>query len=121
MSKLENYKKLVAEVQQKKEELAKELAGNLPQLFEKQFAECPELESFSWNQYTPYFADGDTPVFGANLCDPSKVNGRCRWDDEEEFSDKVLDAAQECLDILEELGEDILEEMFGDHVEFTVS
>jgi hypothetical protein len=27
------------------------------------FEEFPELESFSWTQYTPYFNDGDTCEF----------------------------------------------------------
>ncbi len=30
------------------------------------FAKCPEIKSISWNQYTPYFMDGDPCIFSAN-------------------------------------------------------
>jgi hypothetical protein len=38
------------------------------------FAAHPELLSFGWRQYTPYFNDGDTCTFSAHTDDPS-VNG----------------------------------------------
>jgi hypothetical protein len=38
------------------------------------FAAHPRLHSFGWTQYTPYFNDGDTCVFGAHIDEPD-ING----------------------------------------------
>ncbi len=46
------------------------------------FIQCPDIKSFSWSQYTPYFNDGDTCTFSANT-DYLTVNGEhiddCDW------------------------------------------
>ena len=46
------------------------------------FEKYPKIESLGWNQYTPYFMDGDTCVFSANT-DYLSVNGEyvddCEW------------------------------------------
>jgi hypothetical protein len=38
------------------------------------FNKCERLDSFGWNQYTPYFNDGDTCIFSANT-DYLYING----------------------------------------------
>lgn len=43
-------------------------------LFQNFLSEWPDVEAIRWEQYTPYFMDGDPCVFGVN--EPSlKVNG----------------------------------------------
>jgi hypothetical protein len=85
------------------------------------FAFYPELRSFGWNQYTPYWNDGDECVFGANTDYPI-VND---WDftmgeavDGEDASvtepDKALEKA--VSGFLGKFDDDMLKEMFGDHV-----
>lgn len=39
------------------------------------FARHPEMESFAWSQYTPYWNDGDVCEFGVYTGDP-EINGR---------------------------------------------
>lgn len=54
------------------------------------FEQFPDLKSFSWTQYTPYFNDGDECTFGANTKYPSiKLSDSEDKDQEdEEFDDE---------------------------------
>jgi hypothetical protein len=49
------------------------------------FERHPKLESFGWSQYTPYFNDGETCVFYANI-DYLYINGN-GCEDSEWYSD----------------------------------
>ena len=80
------------------------------QLFESQ----PDLQSFSWTQYTPYWNDGDVCTFGANIEDPG-INGSDPYDDD---VDQKLSVA--VFEFLSAFSEESLEDMFGDHCEITV-
>jgi hypothetical protein len=101
------------------------------------FTNNPQLNSFSWNQYTPYFNDGDTCYFSVNR-DYYKINESSdnidSWTLNNEKYSKDLDLVELGFDSLESLKKaynDIdelmnifddsdLEEMFDDHVEITV-
>lgn len=57
-----------------REEIASSIKAAVPNVFDK----LPSLESISWNQYTPYFNDGDSCVFGvgefgAKFSDPAML------------------------------------------------
>jgi hypothetical protein len=80
-------------------ELRKELNDCSRDLFEEAakevFAANPELENFSWAQYTPYFNDGDPCRFRAstdypsiNMCDEAENEDRVGYgeDDDGQFS-----------------------------------
>jgi len=55
------------------------------------FEQFPDLKSFSWTQYTPYFNDGDTCEFGANTEYPSiKLDG-AKDQEAEDFDDEDFD------------------------------
>jgi len=99
------------------------------------FEKYPELKSFSWEQYTPYFNDGDTCTFGVH--DVSQVNGAEEYgddnEDEESWSTLVMDwsgkekkagplypAYEEAQDYLNKLGDEACEAFFGDHVRVVV-
>lgn len=112
------------------------------------FEKNPRLESFSWNQYTPYFNDGDTCVFSANT-DYLKINGEYA-DDSDWISESTVTAwgtynretkkyegrvetpnesydaeldkvTQEIKDFLCLFDDDFYIRKFGDHSEITVT
>lgn len=101
------------------------------------FTNNPQLNSFSWNQYTPYFNDGDTCYFSVNR-DYYKINVSNdtidSWTLNNEKYSKDLDLVELGFDSLESLKKaynDIdelmnifddsdLEDMFDDHAEITV-
>lgn len=98
------------------------------------FDQFPEVQNFSWTQYTPYFNDGDECVFGVN--DYFKVeltNGDLLEDVENSpwRRKRLLDNGEE-LDLEDNLGEalggllggvdnDTMKALFGDHARITVS
>ena len=112
------------------------------------FEKYPKIESFGWNQYTPYFNDGDTCTFSANT-DYLSVNGEyaddAEWSNEvnvtnwgtynrekkvyegrvevkNEKYDKDLDvAASEIRKFLMTFDDDFFMSRFGDHSDITVT
>lgn len=89
----------------------------------KIFEQFPELDSFGWRQYTPFFNDGDTCEFSAHI-DPESIciNEVPYFSDEneEENYEKLLPATEMISELLEAIGEDSLEAIFGDHAEVIV-
>ena len=80
------------------------------------FEKYPQIESFSWTQYTPYFADGDECIFGVNS-DPS-INGKDEYENEK-FG--FPDAYKEIRQLINSIDEEMLKLMFGDHCEVVVT
>lgn len=72
----------LAAFEEKKQAFIVELRKEFPTMFKDIFETAPKLKSVSWTQYTPYFNDGDTCEFSANVSD-LKVNG-CDYDDDDE-------------------------------------
>jgi len=129
----EKLKEMNAELDQLKAkhlEISKTMFSDVSkQLFEKHSV----LESFGWKQYTPYFNDGDECTFSAHVEEPD-INGYDSYDDE--IYEKLLDyegkprsnfdpALQSAVDdvqgFLSNIDEQVLRNMFGDHVKITVS
>lgn len=95
------------------------------------FEAFPELNSFTWHQYTPYFNDGDACTFGTsvNYCvlnygDDEDENEAVRADREEYYrqGDTSVRAKAHAAvtQFLQCFDDDTLEAMFGDHAEITV-
>jgi len=93
------------------------------------FLKHPDLRSFGWVQYTPYFNDGDACHFCAHTDDP-RVNGLDYYnddlDDQDEDQPKLTEERRKVLrdevsDFLNSYEQDDLEEWFGDHVEVMVT
>jgi hypothetical protein len=65
-----NIKAEITKARKEKEAIDKLLKEKVYQLFQQEveelFREHPDLESFTWSQYTPYFNDGDECVFSVN-------------------------------------------------------
>jgi len=111
------------------------------------FAKYEALGSFSWNQYTPYFNDGETCVFSANT-DYIKVNGEYAEDSDwisektitsygtynrdtkkyegrvevvnESYDKELAAATREIQEFLNLFDNDFYMDRFGDHTEITV-
>jgi len=70
LSNVKQIKSKLNEIQKQIEKLEKQAHKESSKLIAKGFKEIfkkhPELESFSWTQYTPYFNDGDECVFNAH-------------------------------------------------------
>lgn len=98
------------------------------------FVSHPDLERFSWVQYTPYFNDGDECVFSVrsdvidvtlNVIDPSDGRPTERIDvwsraPEETKATPRYQVAETVSGILNTIGDEMLRSMFGDHVEVVV-
>ena len=83
------------------------------------FFENGEVETISWRQYTPYFNDGDACRFSVHSdSDEISVNDIMGWDDDNEQRNLIRDIVSSTLD---NIPEDILESLFGDHTEVIVS
>lgn len=78
------------------------------------FNEFPNLKKFSFDQYTPYFADGDECIFGVN-CDYPSINGIDYWDDEDEFEAIYEKEIQGIRDFIRQFPDSFYLDIFGDH------
>lgn len=111
-----------SELRQKKDVLATQMNKLARSFFEKGAAELfeqnPDLESFGWTAYTPYFMDGDTCTFSVN-CDEPDINGECGY----EISNKnALYPLQKLVrDFLLSFDATDMLVLFGDHVKVTVT
>jgi hypothetical protein len=112
--------------------------------FTKVFEKYPKLNSFTWNQYTPYFNDGDECTFHVNpdslIPDFSDESGEdhdyeydkgdSKWDkvskkyidlpvsDEKKLNNEAYD---EIYSTIAAIDNDTMKAIYGDHVEVTVS
>lgn len=151
ISKEEIYQK-VNETKAKISALRDQLKGEVSDLFysmsKSLFDKHPELKSFGWRQYTPYFNDGEECTFRSYHTDPN-INGfNDDWGEEGEEGDlnllemahdsvwedvdgsyknvpKTPDAnAKEIVDklkfFLNSFDDEDMKEMFGDHIEVLV-
>ena len=96
------------------------------------FAAHPDLESFGWKQFTPYFNDGDACEFWArteypsvNGVDGEEVTDGTGYDDagnpyQKEAASPEYPMQQAVKQMLGAYAGDDLREFFGDHVEVVV-
>lgn len=146
---------MIAEIKEKQAEikrLQKELQDKSSEIFlsafKKLFEENPRLTSFSWNQYTPYFNDGDTCYFSANT-DYIYVNGEDASDsdwlheknviswgtynrekrvyegrvevDNPNYDKELSESTEKVKKFLALFDDDFYQKQFGDHVRVTVT
>ena len=90
------------------------------------FKKYPNIESFSWTQYTPYFNDGDECTFSAQteypqltFTDGTEIDINYESGDDMRCEVAKEIAAVETL--LAQFDESDYKEMFGDHVRVVVS
>jgi len=139
--KIEALKAKVAELnKQVREESQRLLNEGFTEVFEK----YPKLLSFSWNQYTPYFNDGDECTFSVNtdslipdFTDESAEDhdyeyskGDSIWNtktkkydhaplsDEKKLNNEAYD---ELVEIVNAIDDDTMKATYGNHITVTVS
>lgn len=141
-----SYTELLARKREMDEELKTLGKAALEEEFAKFLEEHPEVGAIKWRQYTPYFNDGETCVFGVDEFE-IEVDGKFhdRWDmtrDHDYAEDgqelkwgrmqpkytqvpctpkypALAEAVKQFTRAV--LDEDVFETAFGDHVEVTYS
>ena len=78
------------EIRKIKNELREKLKNNFHGLTKELFDTYPELNSFGWRQYTPYFNDGESCEF-RSMHDYPTINGNDENYGESEQEEGVLD------------------------------
>jgi len=113
-NKIEAFKK---QIEAKQEELKNFAQDNFHHLSRELFETNPELISFTFRQYTPYFNDGDECVFSVNF-----------YGDEEDFEfiegidEKKKDGIIElAVDFIDSIPSGTMKDIFGDHCEVKLS
>lgn len=114
--------------------LAEEGESSLKEMFKEFFEAHPKVEDVHWHQYTPYFNDGDPCYFGVydfyvTLADSDEETSSDEDEDEDEdyyddecdsytlsrSGDPEIKKIGEALESLQDIPEDVLESVFGDH------
>jgi hypothetical protein len=112
------------------------------------FEDHPKVKSFGWNQYTPYFNDGDTCYFSVNTdyiqinsesvdesdwINETKITNYGTWNREKreyegrtevpnlDYDKDLVSASDEIREFLSNFDEDFFMSQFGDHVEVTIT
>ena len=81
------------EINKIKSELSVKIKDNFHGLTKELFNSYPELNSFGWTQYTPYFNDGEPCEFSSNHTYPT-INGNDENYGESEQPDGILDIVE---------------------------
>lgn len=95
------------------------------------FNKYPELDAFTWNQYTPYFSDGDENIFSVNdyeeairlKCNGVEIEYVYHYDENiplSEIDTKHNRIIKECSDLLNAFDDEIYKSMYGDHCSVTL-
>lgn len=108
------YKEAEKQLAKAKREAMAPVKAALFAEFKAALERAPEVAAYRWTQYTPYFNDGEPCEFRLNDLEWQKVESaeadEWEWDSAMPGKPPGLDA----------LGDDMLEGMFGDHVEIVV-
>lgn len=135
---LDQIKLKIDGIKKQKEELTAALRKDFAPLFSDLFSKSKIVKSFGWNQYTPYFNDGEECVFGVNA-DYIYINGRYEEDfnGEDDFFNEThgwgqnkvgnpfyikeeAEVFQQIKEILKSIPDEFYRNLFGDHVTVTV-
>jgi hypothetical protein len=136
------------EIKKLKEEMLEASNKIFTDLTKTIFEEHPKLESFGWSQYTPYFNDGETCTFSANIdyiyingqpadeadwINETKITNYGTWNREKrqyegrtevanlDYDPELAKITDEVKDFLSNFDEDFFLSQFGDHAEITIT
>lgn len=123
MDELENLVKVSNELMKKMEEDGqKALVAGFKGVFEAH----PEMISFSWTQYTPYFNDGEACYFSVHEPYEFTFQGKDGPEEYERYGqkknkewEKIVKEIQNKFSVVEQLGEH-MKTICGDHVRVTL-
>lgn len=144
--------KIVREKQKEIKKLQKEILDISVKIFTDLtkiiFEKYPKVKSFGWNQYTPYFNDGETCFFSVNTDwiyingDPAdeadwisktKITNHGTWNQKLKkyegrtevsnlnYDEDLSKATDEIREFLNNFDEDFFMSQFGDHVEVKIT
>lgn len=146
--KLEILERKRSEIKKAKDDIVKYSSDLFDEFREYIFEKYPQIDSFGWTQYTPYFNDGDTCRFSAhtdyikindeysdesNWINPTNIVSYGNWDrDKKEYVGRVEEenknynpelasASEEIIKFLSKFDNDFYLAKFGDHAEVTVT
>jgi hypothetical protein len=119
-------------ISEAKKKMLKESKAIFNTVAKELFETHEQLEEFSWTQYTPYFNDGGTCHFSVNEALINGEEGATEWtikyarknkESQEEITalEKLAEITSDVQELLDSIGEECLEEMFGDHAQITVT
>jgi hypothetical protein len=130
--KLNEYIKIKKELEEKLQELGTQ--GVVVPFFTELFQKYPIVSAIRWTQYAPHFNDGDACTFSvhdpaARVLATEDTAGDAEEEDEWLYAwDKSPDdttgrseAAQETGQFFSAIGDELMERVFGDGVQVTVT
>ncbi len=109
------------ELNEKKQALMKQVKEQLQPALLEVLNNNPNIIAIGWRQYTPYFNDGDTCEFSVHdvqWCDSEEMLEDSMW--EWNYANDGPEDLQALADVING-NEDIMKEVFGDHVQVTVT
>jgi len=119
---------LKAKIEEMRQEMVKEATSIMNVEFRKVFEEFPELQNFSWRQYTPGFNDGDPCYFTVDNGPESITINDNAHDNEawvEQAGERVNGILDPLIDGWQERDKgtniDLLKQAFGDNVTVTIN
>jgi hypothetical protein len=133
----QRFEEIKSRMQQARKEMEEQAKTVFHEEMQVIFATYPELMDVSWTQYTPYFADGDVCEFSChathsvhiNCFGPNPEEPTIETDDEyknkwPKYSGSAskweTKAANEIVALINALGDDMMQFIFGDHVKVIV-
>jgi hypothetical protein len=137
---LSDFKEIKKSIKKLQDEAKKQVANLFKEAANDLFKENPQLIDFGWEQYTPYFNDGDECIFRTSSGYP-RINGydnntgdfdeECYTSNGELLPDqtkypKLTDKQKEALEkkvinFLNNFEDDDYKSMFGDHQQIVVT
>lgn len=120
MSVIESIKAKVEEINKKREEHLNEVRQGFPAMFAEFFAKST-IKSLTWQQYTPYFNDGEECEFSANVRYLVINIGEDNEDDEAGLTHEDKKLLDEVKETLCSIDQNFYRDLFGNHVEVTLT
>lgn len=137
MSNVIKFEDLIEEFEIQKEKICKNIQESLKERFKQFFDKhSDKVGALTWTQYTPYFNDGDECVFHMNELGyampgqevheayaDEQFPAYWKYTDEYEKTGETPDWIQELVDLEKSMynAEEFLKDVFGDHVQVTVT
>jgi hypothetical protein len=136
------------EIKKLKEEMLEASNKIFTDLTKTIFEDHPKVKSFGWNQFTPYFNDGETCEFSANVdyiqindepvdesewINETKITNWGTWNREKRqyegrtevpnfnYDSELVKATDEIREFLRNFDNDFFMSQFGDHAEVTIT
>jgi hypothetical protein len=136
------------EIKKLKEEMLEASNKIFTDLTKTIFEDHPKVKSFGWNQFTPYFNDGETCTFSVNTdyiyingesvdesdwINETKITNYGTWNREKRqyegrtevpnfnYDKELVAACDEIREFLSNFDNDFFMSQFGDHAEITIT